>query len=150
MVEAEHLGAESLLSQIVELVSQAQRSRAPLQKLADRVAAWFVPSVIALAIVTFVAWLAIGLEPRLSYALVTAVAVLIIACPCALGLATPISIMVASGRGAQWGVLFRDAEAIEALRDIDTLVLDRPAPSREGDPLSLKYWRSEIPPKKLY
>jgi len=95
IIEAEHVGADSLLSQIVSLVSQAQRSRAPLQKLADRVAAWFVPTVIAIAIVTFVGWWLLGPEPRLAYALVNAVAVLIIACPCALGLATPISIMVA-------------------------------------------------------
>jgi P-type Cu+ transporter len=134
VVEAERLGAHSLLSQIVELVSQAQRSRAPLQKLADRVASWFVPAVIALAIVTFIAWLAIGPEPRLSYALANAVAVLIIACPCALGLATPISVMVASGRGAQWGVLFRDAEAIETLRSVDTLVLDKTGTLTRGRP----------------
>jgi P-type Cu+ transporter len=134
VVEAERLGAHSLLSQIVELVSQAQRSRAPLQKLADRVASWFVPAVIALAIVTFIAWLAIGPEPRLSYALANAVAVLIIACPCALGLATPISVMVASGRGTQWGVLFRDAEAIETLRSVDTLVLDKTGTLTRGRP----------------
>jgi P-type Cu+ transporter len=115
-------------------VSPAQRSRAPLQKLADRVASWFVPAVIALAIVTFIAWLAIGPEPRLSYALANAVAVLIIACPCALGLATPISVMVASGRGAQWGVLFRDAEAIETLRSVDTLVLDKTGTLTRGRP----------------
>ena len=134
VVEAERLGADSLLSQIVELVSQAQRSRAPLQKLADRVASWFVPSVIAIALITFVTWLGIGPEPRLSYALTNAVAVLIIACPCALGLATPISIMVASGRGAQWGVLFRDAQAIETLREVDTLVLDKTGTLTQGRP----------------
>jgi Cu+-exporting ATPase len=120
-----YLRSSNGLSQIVALVSQAQRSRAPLQKLADRVAAWFVPAVITIAIVTFIGWWLLGPEPRLAYALVNAVAVLIIACPCALGLATPISIVVASGRGAQLGVLFRTAEAIETLRNIDTLVLDK-------------------------
>jgi Cu+-exporting ATPase len=134
IVEAEHLGADSLLSQIVALVSEAQRSRAPLQKLADRVAAWFVPVVIGISILTFTAWWVIGPEPHLTYALVNAVAVLIIACPCALGLATPISIMVASGRGAQLGVLFRNAEAIEILRDIDTLVLDKTGTLTQGRP----------------
>jgi Cu+-exporting ATPase len=135
IIEAEHVGADSLLSQIVTLVSQAQRSRAPLQKLADRVAAWFVPAVIGISIVTFFAWWLLGPEPRLAYALVNAVAVLIIACPCALGLATPISIMVASGRGAQLGVLFRNAEAIETLRNIDTLVLDKTGTLTLGRPV---------------
>jgi Cu+-exporting ATPase len=134
IIEAEHVGADSLLSQIVALVSQAQRSRAPLQKLADRVAAWFVPAVIGIAIITFIGWWIFGPEPRLAYALVNAVAVLIIACPCALGLATPISIMVASGRGAQLGVLFRNAEAIETLRAIDTLVLDKTGTLTLGHP----------------
>jgi Cu+-exporting ATPase len=134
IIEAEHVGADSLLSQIVALVSEAQRSRAPLQKLADRVAGWFVPAVIGISIVTFIAWWVIGPEPRLAYALVNAVAVLIIACPCALGLATPISIMVASGRGAQLGVLFRNAEAIETLRSIDTLVLDKTGTLTQGRP----------------
>jgi Cu+-exporting ATPase len=134
VIEADHVGADTLLSQIVALVSQAQRSRAPLQKLADRVAAWFVPAVIGISILTFIAWWLIGPEPRLAYALVNAVAVLIIACPCALGLATPISIMVASGRGAQLGVLFRNAEAIETLRTIDTLVLDKTGTLTQGRP----------------
>jgi len=134
VIEAEKVGAESLLSQIVALVAQAQRSRAPLQRLADRVAAWFVPSVIAIAVVTFFVWWLVGPEPRLAYAVVNAVAVLIIACPCALGLATPISIMVASGRGAQLGVLFRDATAIEAMRDIDTLVVDKTGTLTLGRP----------------
>jgi len=134
IIEAEHVGADSLLSQIVALVSQAQRSRAPLQKLADRVAGWFVPAVIGIAIITFIGWWIFGPEPRLAYALVNAVAVLIIACPCALGLATPISIMVASGRGAQLGVLFRNAEAIETLRAIDTLVLDKTGTLTLGHP----------------
>jgi Cu+-exporting ATPase len=134
VIEAELVGADSLLSQIVALVSEAQRSRAPLQKQADRVAAWFVPAVIGISMITFIAWLVIGPEPRLAYALVNAVAVLIIACPCALGLATPISVMVAIGRGAQLGVLFRNAEAIETLRDIDTLVLDKTGTLTQGRP----------------
>jgi Cu+-exporting ATPase len=135
VIEAERIGADSLLSQIVAMVAQAQRSRAPLQRLADRVSAWFVPSVIAIAVVTFVVWWLVGPEPRLAYALVNAVAVLIIACPCALGLATPISIMVATGRGAQLGVLFRDAEAIETLRSIDTLVIDKTGTLTLGRPV---------------
>ncbi|MEJ0038048.1 MAG: copper-translocating P-type ATPase [Gammaproteobacteria bacterium] len=134
VIVAERVGADSLLSQIVELVAQAQRSRAPLQRLADRVAAWFVPAVITIAALTFAIWWFLGPEPRLAYALVNAVAVLIIACPCALGLATPISIMVASGRGAQLGVLFRDAEAIESLRGIDTLVVDKTGTLTVGHP----------------
>ena len=135
VVEAEHVGAASLLAQIVALVAAAQRSRAPLQRLADKVAAWFVPSVIAIAIVTFFVWWSVGPEPRLAYALVNAVAVLIIACPCALGLATPISIMVASGRGAQLGVLFRNAAAIETLRTVDTLVIDKTGTLTLGRPV---------------
>src|SRR5690606_11847110 len=123
-----------LRSQIVTMVAQAQRSRAPLRRLADRVATWFVPSVIVIAVLTFIAWWMVGPEPRLAYALVNAVAVLIIACPCALGLATPISIMVASGRGAQLGVLFRDAQAIENLRHVDTLVLDKTGTITVGKP----------------
>lgn len=134
IILAERVGADSLLSQIVSLVAQAQRSRAPLQRLADQVAKWFVPSVIAIAVLTFVAWWLIGPEPQLAYAVVNAVAVLIIACPCALGLATPISIMVASGRGAQMGVLFRDAQAIENLRKVDTLVLDKTGTITVGKP----------------
>ena len=134
IIEATRVGADSLLSQIVALVSQAQRSRAPLQKLADRVATWFVPAVITMGILTFIGWWLLGPEPRLAYALVNAVAVLIIACPCALGLATPISIMVATGRGAQLGVLFRNAEAIEALRNIDTVVLDKTGTLTRGQP----------------
>lgn len=134
VIVAERVGADSLLSQIVSLVAQAQRSRAPLQRLADQVAAWFVPSVIVIAIVTFAGWWLFGPEPRLAYAIVNAVAVLIIACPCALGLATPISIMVASGRGAQLGVLFRDAQAIENLRDVNTLVLDKTGTITVGHP----------------
>ena len=134
IIEAERVGADSLLSQIVSLVAQAQRTRAPLQRLADRVAAWFVPAVILIAVATFMVWWFFGPEPQLAYAIVNAVAVLIIACPCALGLATPISIMVASGRGAQLGVLFRDAKAIEALREIDTLVVDKTGTLTLGRP----------------
>ena len=134
VVEAERIGADSLLAQIVSLVANAQRTRAPLQRLADRVAAWFVPTVIAVSILTFCAWWWLGPEPKLAYALVNAVAVLIIACPCALGLATPMSIMVASGRGAQLGVLFRDAAAIESLRDINTLVVDKTGTLTSGRP----------------
>jgi Cu+-exporting ATPase len=134
VVEAERVGADSLLAQIVALVAQAQRSRAPLQRLADRVAAWFVPLVILISAITFIAWWFLSPEPRLAYALVNAVSVLIIACPCALGLATPISIMVASGRGAQLGVLFRDAQAIENLREVDTLVLDKTGTITVGRP----------------
>jgi P-type Cu+ transporter len=134
IIVAERVGADSLLSQIVSLVAQAQRSRAPLQRLADRVSKRFVPSVIVIAVLTFIAWWLIGPEPRLAYAVVNAVAVLIIACPCALGLATPISIMVASGHGAQMGVLFRDAQAIEHLRQVDTLVLDKTGTITVGKP----------------
>ena len=134
VVIAERVGAESLLSQIVALVAQAQRSRAPLQRLADRVAAWFVPAVMAISVLTFLTWWLLGPEPKLAFALVNAVAVLIIACPCALGLATPISIMVATGRGAQMGVLFRNAQAIETLRDVDTLVLDKTGTLTTGHP----------------
>jgi P-type Cu+ transporter len=134
LVVAEKIGTDTMLSQIVELVSQAQRSRAPLQRLADRVSAWFVPAVMIIAVLTFLVWWFVGPEPRLAFALVNAVAVLIIACPCALGLATPISIMVASGRGAELGVLFRDAQAIEVLRTIDTLVVDKTGTLTRGQP----------------
>jgi len=134
VIRAERVGAHSLLAQIVTLVAQAQRSRAPLQRLADQVSAWFVPAVILISLVTFVVWWRVGPEPALAHALVNAVSVLIIACPCALGLATPISIMVASGRGAQSGVLFRDAQAIEQLRQVDTLVLDKTGTITVGRP----------------
>ena len=145
LIEIDRLGSDSLLAQIVSLVATAQRTRAPLQRLADRVSVWFVPAVFLLAGMTFVVWWMVGPEPRLAYALVNAVAVLVIACPCALGLATPISIRVASGRGAQLGVLFRDAQAIESLRDIDTLVLDKTGTLTAGRPaldrvIAVKPW----------
>jgi Cu+-exporting ATPase len=133
-MRAEKVGAATLLAQIVALVAQAQRSRAPLQRIADQVAAWFVPSVVAVAVLAFVAWAVFGPDPKLAHALIAAVSTLIIACPCALGLATPISIMVASGRGARAGVLFRDAAAIEALREVDTLVVDKTGTLTEGKP----------------
>jgi Cu+-exporting ATPase len=134
IIKAERVGAETLLSQIVQMVAEAQRSRAPIQKLADRVSAYFVPAVILIAIITFVVWATLGPEPRMAYGLINAVAVLIIACPCALGLATPMSIMVATGKGAQIGVLFKNAEAIEILREIDTLVVDKTGTLTEGKP----------------
>lgn len=134
VLEAQRVGAETLLARIVGMVSEAQRSRAPIQRLADVVAGWFVPAVVGIAVLAFLAWAIFGPEPALAYALVNAVAVLIIACPCALGLATPVSIMVASGRGAQAGVLFRDAEAIETLRDVDTLVVDKTGTLTLGAP----------------
>src|SRR5437762_3060862 len=134
VMRAERVGSETLLAQIVQLVSKAQRSRAPIQRLADRVSAWFVPAVIAISIVTFIAWAVLGPEPRLAHALVNAVAVLIIACPCALGLATPIAIMVGTGRGAQAGVLVRNAEALEILEKVDTLVIDKTGTLTEGKP----------------
>jgi Cu+-exporting ATPase len=134
VVRAEKVGAETLLARIVAMVGEAQRSRAPIQNLADRVAGYFVPIVIAIAALTFVVWSVIGPEPRMAHGLVNAIAVLIIACPCALGLATPMSIMVATGRGASLGVLFRNAEAIEALRKVDTLVVDKTGTLTEGKP----------------
>lgn len=132
---AEKVGRDTLLARIVQMVADAQRSQAPIQKLVDRVAAWFVPIVVVAAVLTFVAWSMWGPDPRLSYAIINAVAVLIIACPCALGLATPMSIMVATGKAAQLGVLFRDARAIEALRDVDTLVVDKTGTLTLGKPV---------------
>jgi Cu+-exporting ATPase len=133
-MRAERVGADTLLAQIVRMVSEAQRSRAPIQRLADVVSAWFVPIVIAVAMVTFVVWMLVGPEPRFAYALVNAIAVLIIACPCALGLATPMSIMVGTGRGAEAGVLFRNAEALEVLEQVTTLVVDKTGTLTEGKP----------------
>jgi Cu+-exporting ATPase len=134
VMEAEHVGSETMLAQIVKLVSEAQRSRAPMQRLADRVASYFVPAVVATAAITFLAWAFLGPEPRFAHALVAAVAVLIIACPCALGLATPMSVMVAVGRGAHAGVLIRNAEALETLAKVDTLVIDKTGTLTEGKP----------------
>ncbi len=134
VMRAERVGAETLLARIVQLVGQAQRSRAPIQRLADRVAAWFVPAVVGIAAVTFVAWFLFGPQPRLAHALVNAVAVLIIACPCALGLATPMAIMVGTGRGAHAGVLIKNAEALETLEKVDTLVVDKTGTLTEGKP----------------
>jgi len=134
VMRAERVGSETLLAQIVQMVGQAQRSRAPIQRLADRVSAWFVPAVIAIAVLTFLAWSFFGPEPRLAHALVNAVAVLIIACPCALGLATPIAIMVGTGRGAHAGVLIKNAEALEILEKVDTLVVDKTGTLTEGKP----------------
>jgi Cu+-exporting ATPase len=134
VMRAERVGAETLLSQIVRMVAEAQRSRAPIQKLADVVAGYFVPAVVGIAIVTFAVWALVGPTPRMAHALVNAVAVLIIACPCALGLATPMSIMVATGKGATAGVLFKNAEAIEVLRKVDTLVFDKTGTLTEGRP----------------
>ena len=134
LMRAERVGSETMLAQIVQMVSQAQRSRAPIQRLADKVAAWFVPAVLAAAVVTFVVWLIKGPEPHLANAIVNAVAVLIIACPCALGLATPVAIMVGTGRGARAGVLIKNAEALETLQKVDTLVLDKTGTLTQGKP----------------
>ena len=133
-MQAERVGSETLLAQIVRMVSDAQRSRAPIQRLADTVSGWFVPIVIVIAVITFMVWSQLGPEPRLAHALVNAVAVLIIACPCALGLATPMSIMVGTGRGAEAGVLIRNAEALEVLEKVTTLVVDKTGTLTEGKP----------------
>ena len=134
LMRAESVGSETTLSRIVDMVSKAQRSRAPIQAMADRVAAYFVPAVVAVAVIAFLAWLAFGPSPALSYAFVAAVSVLIIACPCALGLATPMSIMVATGRGANAGVLIRDAEALERFSKVDVLVVDKTGTLTQGKP----------------
>jgi Cu+-exporting ATPase len=134
VMRAEKVGAETLLSRIVAMVAEAQRSRAPIQKLADVVAGYFVPAVIVVAVITLVVWALVGPSPRMAHALINAVAVLIIACPCALGLATPMSIMVAMGRGATLGVLFKNAEAIEVMRKVDTIVVDKTGTLTEGKP----------------
>ncbi len=134
VMRAERVGADTLLARIVSVVAEAQRSRAPIQRVADAISAWFVPAVVLVAATAFVVWLAAGPEPAFSYALVSAVAVLIIACPCALGLATPMSIMVAAGRGATAGILVRDAEALETLEKVDTLVIDKTGTLTEGKP----------------
>jgi P-type Cu+ transporter len=134
VMKAERVGGETMLAQIVQLVSHAQRSRAPIQALADKVATWFVPAVLTAAVLTFLAWIVWGPEPRLAYAITNAVAVLIIACPCALGLATPMSVMVGVGRGAQMGVLIRNAQAIETLARLNTLAVDKTGTLTEGKP----------------
>lgn len=134
LMTAEKVGSETLLAQIVHMVAEAQRSRAPIQKLADVVAGYFVPAVVIIAIVTFLVWWIFGPEPRLAHAVINAVAVLIVACPCALGLATPVSIMVGTGRGAMMGVLFKNAEALEVMRNVDTLVVDKTGTLTEGHP----------------
>ena len=134
VMRADKVGRDTLLSQIVQMVADAQRSRAPIQRLADQVAGWFVPAVIAVALVAFGAWAWFGPEPRMAFGLVAAVSVLIIACPCALGLATPMSIMVGVGRGAQAGVLIKNAEALERMEKVDTLVVDKTGTLTEGKP----------------
>src|SRR5450755_2733554 len=134
IMRAERVGSETMLAQIVQMVSQAQRTRAPIQRLADKFAGWFVPAVIAIALVTFIAWAIFGPEPRFAHAIVNAVAVLIIACPCALGLATPMAIMVGTGRGAQAGVLIKNAEALETLEKVNTIVFDKTGTLTEGKP----------------
>ncbi len=139
VMRAERVGTETMLAQIVRLVGQAQRTRAPIQRLADRVAGWFVPAVIAIAVVTFIAWVSFGPEPRFAHAIVNAVAVLIIACPCALGLATPMAIMVGTGRGAHAGVLIKNAEALETMEKVDTIVFDKTGTLTEGRPKVVSY-----------
>ena len=134
VMRAEKVGRDTLLAQIVQMVATAQRSRAPIQRLADQVSGWFVPAVIAVALLAFAAWAMFGPEPRFAYGLVAAVTVLIIACPCALGLATPMSIMVGVGRGAQAGVLIKNAEALERMEKVDTLVVDKTGTLTEGKP----------------
>src|ERR1700682_3904702 len=134
IMRAERVGADTLLAQIVRMVSEAQRSRAPIQRLVDVVASYFGPAVIFAAMITFVVWATLGPQPRMAYALVNAVAVLIIACPCALGLATPMSIMVATGRGASEGVLIKNAEALEILEKVNTLLVDKTGTLTEGKP----------------
>jgi len=134
IMRAERVGSDTLLAQIVRMVSEAQRSRAPIQKLADTVASYFVPAVVSVAVITFIIWALVGPEPRMAYAIVNAVAVLIIACPCALGLATPMSIMVGTGRGATAGVLIKNAEALEVLEKVDALVVDKTGTLTEGKP----------------
>ena len=134
LVRAERVGTDTLLAQIVRMVGEAQRSRAPIQRLADRIAAYFVPAVVVIAVLAFIAWSLWGPPPRLALALVSAVAVLIIACPCALGLATPMAIMVGTGRGATAGVLIKNAEALERLERVDTVVIDKTGTLTEGKP----------------
>lgn len=152
IMEAERVGGETMLAQIVKVVSDAQRSRAPMQRLADKVAGYFVPAVVIVAICTFLAWSFFGPSPRLAHALVNAVAVVIIACPCALGLATPMSIMVAVGKGAHAGVLIRDAESLETLAKVDTLVVDKTGTLTEGRPAVTKFENldSSMSPEEIF
>jgi Cu+-exporting ATPase len=150
IMRAERVGRDTLLAQIVQMVAEAQRSRAPIQNLADVVSSYFVPAIVLVSVATFIVWANIGPEPRFAHALVNAVAVLIIACPCALGLATPMSIMVAAGRGASSGVLFKDAEAIEVMRTVDTLVVDKTGTLTEGKPKLVSVETADgIDPKSL-
>jgi Cu+-exporting ATPase len=150
VMRADRVGADTLLSRMVGLVAAAQRSRAPMQRLADRVSAWFVPGVILAAVVTAMVWALVGPEPRLAHALVSAVAVVIIACPCALGLATPMSVMVAMGRGASMGVLFRNAESLERLQSVDTIVLDKTGTLTQGRPeLASVSWADGLPDTEI-
>lgn len=149
VMEARAIGSETVLSRIVAMVSEAQRSRAPLQNLADRVARYFVPAVVSVAVLAFLAWMAFGPDPRLAHAIVAAVSVLIIACPCALGLATPISVMVATGRGAREGILIRNAEALEAFAKADTLVLDKTGTLTEGRPVLSDIVSTGLPEAEL-
>jgi Cu+-exporting ATPase len=146
VMRAERVGSETMLAQIVQMVSQAQRTRAPIQRLADKVAGWFVPAVIAIAVVTFIVWVSFGPEPRFAHAIVNAVAVLIIACPCALGLATPMAIMVGTGRGAHAGVLIKNAEALETLEKVDTIVFDKTGTLTEGKPTVVAMSTAGNPP----
>ena len=134
IIEARAVGNDTMLARIVRMVADAQRSRAPIQAVADRISGWFVPAVVGIALLTFVVWSLVGPEPRFGHALLNAIAVLIIACPCALGLATPMSIMVAAGRGAQAGVLIKNAEALQAFAEVDTLVIDKTGTLTEGKP----------------
>ncbi len=143
LIRAERVGSETLLAQIVRMVAEAQRSRAPIQRMADVAASYFVPAVLLVSVVTFIVWAIYGPAPSMGYALINAVAVLIIACPCALGLATPMSIMVATGKAATVGVLFRNAEAIELLRDVDTIVVDKTGTLTEGKPKLVRIVRAE-------
>jgi Cu+-exporting ATPase len=146
VMRAERVGSETMLAQIVQMVSQAQRTRAPIQRLADKVAGWFVPAVIAITVLTFIAWVSFGPEPRFAHAIVNAVAVLIIACPCALGLATPMAIMVGTGRGAHAGVLIKNAEALETMEKVDTIVFDKTGTLTEGKPKVVAFSTTEILP----
>jgi Cu+-exporting ATPase len=148
LMRAERVGRDTMLAQIVQMVSLAQRTRAPIQRLADKVAAWFVPAVLAIAVITFLVWALLGPQPRFAHALVNAVAVLIIACPCALGLATPMAIMVATGRGASAGVLIKNAEVLETLEKVDTLAVDKTGTLTEGKPrvvslIPVSGWRGD-------